>query len=233
MWNQSKSSFVEKRELHRLLLMAKESGIREESIAVAVGKMEEFLDGPYYQKIDTSTSDIATFLYKANPNWSNKGVVLLIETTEDGVSKNYPPLKSADLRERFGEICLFRFLVYNALLMNRIVSSYRMSEISTKLSTFDRSRFDFANELANVPCLFIREVDLKEAPRDSNDCISLIDSFLFNRIKHRKPTIISMNVLVEKFASPEKFGKCFSGIVQAIDKNKVFKIRLKQNVEKL
>ena len=43
----------------------------------------------------------------------NKGIVLLIETAEpnEDNKKTYSSLKTADLREYFGEICLFRFLV--------------------------------------------------------------------------------------------------------------------------
>ena len=227
LWDENQSSLVEQRELHRLLLMAKDYGIREESIAVPVGKIDEFLDHAYYEKDGMSSSDIATFLYKVKPNWSNKGIALLIETTEESNKKNNTSLMKSDLRERFGEICLFRFLVYNALLMGEIISSYRMSEITTKLSTFDQSRFILANELSQVPCLFIREVDTQEKIRDTNDCIPLLDSALFNRIKHNKPTIISLTVLSEKFVSPGTFGKCFSSIIQNTDRNKVLKIRLK------
>jgi len=229
LWEQNNSSLVEQKELHRLLLMAKDYGIREEAIAVPVGKIEEFLHHGYYERNGISPSDIASFIYKVKPNWSNKGIVLLIETEEldENNKKNHSTLKATDLREHFGEICLFRFLVYNALLMDGIISSYRMSEITTKLSTFDQSRFILVNELSQVPCLFIGEVDLKEAPRDTNDCIFLLDTILFNRIKYRKPTIISLPVLAEKFSTPESFGKCFSTIVQTIDKNKVLKVRLK------
>jgi hypothetical protein len=156
-------------------------------------------------------------------------LVFLIETAEptEDKKKNYSLLQAADSRERFGEICLFRFLVYNALLVDKIISSYRMSEITTKLSTFDQSRFSLSDELSNVPCLFIREVDLKESPRDTNDCIPMLDSILFNRIRYRKPTIVSLTVLGEKFPTPEKFGKCFSSIIQSVGRDKVCKIRLK------
>jgi hypothetical protein len=227
LWKQNNSSLVEQKELHRLLLMAKEYGIREEAIAVPVGKMVELLHQKYYEDNVISPSDIGAFIYKVKPNWSNKGMVLLIETAEPEENKTYSSLKATDLREYFGEICLFRFLVYNALLMDEIISSYRMSEIITRLSTFDQSRFNLANELSRVPCLFIREVDLKEHPRDTNDCISILDSILFNRIRYNKPTIISLTVLAEKFSAPEEFGKAFSNIIQTVDRNKVFKIRLK------
>jgi len=230
LWKQNNSSLVERKELHRMIRAARdEYGIREEAIAVAVGKIEELLHLGYYQNTDIAVSDVASFIYKAKLNWSNKGIFLLIETTEpnENEKQNHLPLKAADMRERFGEICLFRFLVYDALLMGRIISSYRMSEITTKLSTFDQSRFELTNELSKVPCLFIREVDTQEKIRDTNDCVSLLDSILFNRIKYNKPTIISLTVLSEKFISPGIFGKAFSSIIQNIDRNKVFKIRLK------
>jgi len=230
LWEQNNSSLVQQKELHRILRTAREEyGIRDQAIAVPVGKIVEFLHQKYYEDNEVSPSDIATFIYKAKPNWSNKGVVLLIETAEpeEGNKKNYSFLKTTDLREYFGEICMFRFLVYNAMLIGKAISSYRMSEITTKLSTFDQSRFYLAEELAKVPCLFIREVDLQEKIRDTNDCISLLDSALFYRIKFKKPTIISLPVLAEKFPVPEKFGKFFSSIIQTEDKNKVFKIRLK------
>lgn len=231
MWKQNDNSLVERKELHRLILMAKEYGIRDEVIgpSSAEGKIVEFLHQTYYENNGIAPSNIASFIYRSYPNWSNKGMFLLIETSKpnEDQKKNYSFLKAADLRERVGEICLYRFLVYNAKLEGKIISSYRMSEIITKLSTFDQYRFQLANELEQVPCLFIREVDTQEKPRDTNDCVSLLDAALFNRVQKGKPTIISLTVLAEQFVSPGIFGKAFSSIIQCIDKNKIFKIRLK------
>jgi hypothetical protein len=232
LWEQRNNSLdVQQKELTRIIKLAREEyGIRDNSIGVPVGKIEEFLHQEYYEKDGISPSDVATFIYKAYFNWSNKGIILLIETAEpsEDNKKNYSSLKASDLRERFGEICLFRFLTYDMVsIVDKHIGSYGMSEITTRLSTFDQSRFFLTDELSNVPCLFIREVDLKEAPRDTNDCITLLDSILLNRMRYNKPTIISLSVLAEKFPTPEKFGKRFSNIIQTVDRNKVFKIRLK------
>jgi len=230
LWEQNNSSLVKQKELNRLLRMAQdEYGIRDKAIAVPFSKIEEFLNQAYYEVKEITSSDIAKFIYKAKPNWSNKGIVLLIETTEpkEENKKNYSLSNAADFREFFIEICMFRFLVYNASLFEKAIVSYRMSEIITKLSTFDQSRFYLAEELANTPCLFVREVDLKDKIRDTNDCISLLDSAFFNRVRFNKPTIISLTTPAEKFPTPEKFGKFFSSVIQMTDKNSVFKVRLK------
>ena len=229
MWNENNSSLVEQREIKRIVSLCKEYGIREEAIGVHPGKIAEFLCQDYYEKDNISCSDVANAIYKAQLNWSNKGIVLLIESTEptEEEKKNYSNIDAANLREYFGEICLFRFVLYSASSPNRLITSLRMSEMTTKLSTFDQSRFSMANQLLSVPCLFVREVDIQEAPRDTNDCLSLLDSIFFNRIRNNKPTIISLPVLSEKFVTPDKFGKGFSTIIQTRDKKKVFKIRLK------
>jgi len=230
MWNENNNSLVEQRETKRIISLCKEYSIREEAIGVHPGKITEFLCQEYYEKeLGISCSDIANAIYKAQFNWSNKGIVLIIESTEptEEEKKNYSNIDAANLREYFGEICLFRFLLYNAPVPNRLITSLRMSEITTKLSTFDQSRFSITNQLLSVPCLFVREVDVKEAPRDTNDCLSLLDSIFFNRIRNNRPTIISLPVLSEKFIAPDKFGKGFSTIIQTRDRKKVFKIRLK------
>lgn len=214
-WEQNNNSAIEKKELRRLLSMSREYGIKQKSIGVPYGKIEEMLDSEFYNKCGLPATMAALFIYKAKLNWSNKGIFILIE---DG---------NPNVREIVGGICLFRFLVYNSFLFGKLIINYRMSEIVTHLSSaFDPTRFNLTEELKTVPCLFIQEVDAIESSNIKNSCSSLLDSIFFHRSRYNKPTIISLSIASEEFPSPGMFGKSFSDLIQNANREEVFRIKL-------
>ena len=217
MWTQNNESSVIKREIQRLILMAEKNGICTDAIGISEAKIEELLSLPFCEDKGIPPQDMATFVYKAKDYWFNKGMAIIV----DGGGFND--------RELFVDICLYRFLVYGSIMPDNVIISYRMSEIITKLSTFENKRFDFTTQLSRIPCLAIREVDIKESPRTTNDCLPLLDSILFHRIKHGKPTIISLCVNKDAFNTPYVFGKAFSQLIQSGNNEKVYNIRVKEH----
>lgn len=209
--NSSITPETRKMEMRRLILQSIECGIKKESIGFSIHKFKEILDENFHNGSVTSISDK---IYRAGQSWSRSGVCILV----DGGDEN--------LRETFGGACLFRFLVTNTFIPNGLVENVRMSELITNLSTFDQSRFELAKRMSDIPCLLIQEVDLREHPRDTNDCIMLLDSIFFHRIRHNRPTIITLSQTHEDFGTPAVFGKIFGNIITSKNENEIWNIRL-------
>lgn len=212
--NDSKSEIspeTKQMERSRLILHSIECGIKKHSIGFSMNKFKEILDENYH---DGNVAMLSDRIYHAGQNWANKGVCILVDGGESGS------------REIFGGACLFRFIASNAYLPGELVMNIRMSETIINLSTFDQSRFEMAKKMSEVPCLLIQEVDLREHPRDTNDCIMLLDSILFNRIRHNKPTIFTLSQTRDEFGSPAIFGKIFRDVIASRNINEVWNIRL-------
>lgn len=200
-------------ERRRLIRQSIESGIKKESIGFSMEKFKEILDESFHDGNITAISDK---IYKAGQGWSKKGISILVDGGD------------AETREIFGGACLFRFIVSNAFIPGMLVKNLRMSEVITNLSTFDQTRFELAKSMSDIHCLLIQEVDLKEHPRDTNDCIMLLDSIFFHRIRHNKPTIFTLSQKHDEFGSPAVFGKIFRDIITSRNENEVWNIRLIQ-----
>jgi hypothetical protein len=209
-WNKNTEAITRQMETKRLIKESLQNGIKKESIGFAIHKFKDMLDEDFH---DGNIARVSEQLYKSK-DWVRKGIFILI----DG--------GSACSREIFGCACLFRFLVGDMFSAGHRVMNIRMCEIIANLSTFDKTRFMLKDKMCQAQCLFIQEVDMRDHPRDTNDCVMLLDAVFHYRRSFNKPTIITIHPNRELFTTPGVFGREFGNIITLNSDKDVLGVRL-------
>jgi hypothetical protein len=164
-------------------------------------------------------SEMLKFIMDSRKKWAYKGCFIVI----DGGSRPH--------RDWIAQLFLYRGIVSHARSPGRLAATVTMSDIISLFMGLPSNKMLVSERLSYVPCLFIKDVNPQIGFKRGSDGKVLFDSVLNNREMYNRPTIITIDGVVDELRVPqeddfgkkwdisERYGRKFAEIIEVeIDK---------------